>query len=105
MHEQVIGFATSFFLLLPNFLFAVLVVLVTWAVARGLVRMEARLLSLRHARPSLQIALRTLTRTAVWIVGLLTAAVVLFPDLTPTKALAGLGLVSIAVGLAFQDIF
>jgi small conductance mechanosensitive channel len=105
MHERILGFAASFFLLLPNLVLAVLVVLVTWAAARGLVRIEARLLRLRHARPSLQIALRTLTRTAVWIVGLLTAAVVLFPDLTPTKALAGLGLVSIAVGLAFQDIF
>lgn len=105
MQEQFLGFAASVFLLLPNLVLAALVVLATWAVARLLVRAEARLLRLRHARPSLRIALRTLTRTVVWIVGLLTAAVLLFPNLTPTKALAGLGLGSIAVGLAFQDIF
>ena len=105
MQEQIVGFMASFFSLLPNLVLAALIVFATWAIAWGLVRGEARLLRLRHARPSLQIALRTLTRTFVWIVGLLTAAVVLFPNLTPTKALAGLGLGSIAVGLAFQDIF
>lgn len=105
MHEQVLGVAASFFLLLPNLVLATVIVLVTWAIARGLVGVEARLLRLRHTRPSLQLALRTLTRTVVWIAGLLTAAVVLFPNLTPTKALAGLGLGSIAIGLAFQDIF
>lgn len=105
MQDQILGFAASLFLLLPNLVLAAVILLVTWAIGRVLVRVEARLLRLRHARPSLQIALRTLTRTIVWIVGLLTAAVVLFPNLTPTKALAGLGLGSIAIGLAFQDIF
>ena len=33
------------------------------------------------------------------------AATLVFPNLTPTKLLAGLGLGSIAVGLAFKDIF
>ncbi|GAB4515121.1 MAG: hypothetical protein Tsb0013_19590 [Phycisphaerales bacterium] len=36
---------------------------------------------------------------------LLLAAMVMFPGLTPSKALAGLGIGSIAVGLAFKDIF
>jgi len=105
MQEQILGFAASFFLLLPNLVLASFVILLTWAIAWGLVRGEARLLRMRHARPSLRIALRTLTRTVVWIVGILAAAVLLFPNLTPTKALAGLGLGTIAVGLAFQDIF
>lgn len=105
MQEQLVGFAASLFSLLPNLALAALIVLATWAVARALVGIEARLLGLRHARPSLRLALRTLTRTIVWIVGLLTAAVLLFPNLTPTKALTGLGLGTLAVGLAFQDIF
>lgn len=56
-------------------------------------------------RPSLQTALVTLLRIGVWTFGLMVAATILFPNLTPTKLLAGLGLGSIAVGLAFKDIF
>ncbi|MFI4881020.1 MAG: mechanosensitive ion channel family protein, partial [Phycisphaerales bacterium JB064] len=41
----------------------------------------------------------------VWVVGLMLAAMVMFPGLTPTKALAALGIGSIAIGLAFKDIF
>jgi len=42
---------------------------------------------------------------AVWIAGLMLAAVVVFPGLSPTKALGGLGLMSVAVGFAFKDSF
>ncbi len=42
---------------------------------------------------------------AIWTLGILFAAMILFPGLTPSKALGALGLVSIAVGLAFKDIF
>jgi small-conductance mechanosensitive channel len=105
MQDQVLGLAASFFALLPNLLFAALVLLVTWALARGLGSAAFRLLRLRRARPSLQVAVRTLLRTGIWILGLLVAATMLFPNLTPTKALAGLGLGTIAIGLAFQDTF
>ncbi len=46
-----------------------------------------------------------LVSIAWWIAGLLLAAVVIFPGLSPTKALGGLGLMSVAVGFAFKDIF
>ena len=105
MQDQILGFAASLFALLPNLLFAALILLVTWAVARVLGGGAHRLLGLRHARPSLRVAVRTLVRTGIWIVGVLVAATVLFPNLTPTKALAGLGLGTIAIGLAFQDTF
>ena len=105
MQEQVLGLAASLIALLPNLLFAALVLLVTWGLARGLGSAAFRLLRLRRARPSLQVAVRTLVRTGIWIMGLLVAATLLFPNLTPTKALAGLGLGTIAIGLAFQDTF
>lgn len=105
MREQILGFAASFFSLLPNLVFGALVLLLTWGLAKVLGGLVARLLGLRHARPSLQVALRTLARSGIWVLGLLVAATVVFPNLTPTKALAGLGLGSVAVGLAFKDIF
>ena len=65
----------------------------------------SRLLLHEHARPSLRVAARTLTRIGIWIIGLLVTATIVFPNLTPTKLLAGLGLGTIAIGLAFKDIF
>ncbi|WP_342347861.1 mechanosensitive ion channel family protein, partial [uncultured Nitrospira sp.] len=41
----------------------------------------------------------------IWIVGILIAAIIIFPSLTPGKILTGLGLGSIAIGFAFKDIF
>ncbi|MGA6927001.1 MAG: mechanosensitive ion channel family protein, partial [Desulfosarcina sp.] len=37
--------------------------------------------------------------------GILLSAMVVFPGLTPTKALSAMGIVSIAIGFAFKDIF
>jgi small-conductance mechanosensitive channel len=42
---------------------------------------------------------------AVWIIGLLLAAMIVFPGLTPSKALGGMGIASVAIGFAFRDIF
>jgi small conductance mechanosensitive channel len=104
LREEVAGLAASAVALIPNFLAGLVVVLVTWALAALLSRGAGRLFR-RHARPALRQLMVTLTRVLVWVVGLLVAAVVVFPNLTPTKLLAGLGLGSIAVGLAFKDIF
>ncbi|WP_040644989.1 mechanosensitive ion channel family protein [Rubellimicrobium thermophilum] len=105
MQDQVLAFGRSFFAWLPNLAFAALVILIVWLAARILGRAVVRLLQMRSARPSLQLAMQTLVRSAVWLLGLLITAVILFPGLTPTRALAGLGIGSLAVGLAFQDIF
>lgn len=42
---------------------------------------------------------------AIWLFGIMIAAIIAFPDLTPTKMLAGLGIGSVAIGFAFKDIF
>lgn len=105
MRGQLAQFAASFFALLPNLLLGALALIVTWLLARTLARMTDRFLAHEHARPSLRVAARTLMRTGTWVVGILFAATLIFPNLTPTKMLAGLGLGTIAVGLAFQDIF
>jgi small-conductance mechanosensitive channel len=91
--------------LLPNLVAAVVVVLLTalvaWLVGLTIRRGFAR----SGFRPALVEALNQLGRVAVWAAGLLIVATVLFPNLTPANALAGLGIGSIAVGLAFKDIF
>lgn len=91
--------------LLPNMAVALVILLVTWAVAWGVGRAVAGGLRRSKSRPSLVTALEKLARIGIWLLGAVIAATILFPNLTPTKMLAGLGLGSIAVGLAFKDIF
>ena len=84
---------------------AVAVLLVTWALARAIDVSGNRVLGRWRRRESLKELILRLVYLLIWVLGLLLAAIVLFPGLTPSRALGGLGLVSIAVGLAFKDIF
>lgn len=54
---------------------------------------------------SLQLLLMKSTQIATWVVGLVLAAVIAFPGLKLGDIVATLGLGSVAVGFAFQDIF
>lgn len=70
--------------------------------ARSVVR---RLLAKSRMRNSLRSLLDRIVIITVWVLGLLLASMVVFPGLTPTKALGGLGLASVAIGFAFKDMF
>lgn len=89
---------------LPFLGFGVIILLATW-VAAFFARKASRPLLGSKARPSLRRLVERLVTIAVWTLGLLLAAMVVFPGLSPAKALGGLGLLSIAVGFAFKDIF
>lgn len=91
--------------LLPALAAALVILVLTWAAAWLAGATFARLLRRSRARPSLIEAMTTLTHSIVWIVGLMVAAMALFPNLTPANLVAGLGIGSIAVGLAFRDTF
>lgn len=89
----------------PYLLAGVLVLILTWVVANIFSNLGHRLFDLRNIRRSLRDLIIRLTTIGIWIGGLLLAAMIWFPGLTPTTALGGLGIASIAVGFAFQDIF
>ena len=91
--------------LLPNLVAAIVFLLITWLIAYLIGRSLRSLLRRSKMRASLAEAMEKLARILVWAFGILLAATVVFPGLTPTKLLAGLGIGSIAVGLAFKDIF
>lgn len=88
--------------LLVTGLIIVLAALVTATIARRAANRLLRNVSLRH---SLKELISRLTYVLVIAAGLLIAAMVAFPGLTPSKALTALGIGSIAIGLAFKDIF
>ncbi len=90
---------------LPHIAGALIVLVVTWTLAWAVERYLPRLLRRWHQRESLKELLTRLISIATWVLGALLAAVILFPGVTPTKVLGGLGIASLAVGLAFKDIF
>lgn len=56
-------------------------------------------------RESLKQLIETAVWIAIWIIGLMIAATVVLPGLTPASLVAGLGVGTIAIGFAFQDFF
>ncbi|MBR0552398.1 mechanosensitive ion channel family protein [Stakelama marina] len=90
---------------LPNFVIALVVLLITWIVAKFARNIADRLTSHTGMRPSLQGLIETLIGIAIWVLGILIAATIILPGLTPASLVAGLGIGTVAIGFAFQDIF
>ncbi len=102
--DSVYSMWSDFLARLPLIVAGLIVLFVTW----GLTKLADRGLRFALRRTRLRRSLRELVRQlvyiTVWIVGLLTAAVIVFPGMTPAKVLTVLGLSSIAIGFAFKDI-
>lgn len=105
LHKTLLSIWESFIQHTPYLLAGLAVLVLTWLVAMILRRISVRAMRRSRMRSSLQELFQRLIIILVWCAGLLLAAMFWFPGLTPTTALGGLGLLSIAVGFAFQDIF
>ncbi len=104
--QESLGTLWSEFLVRSPLLFAALLIILFTALLAKLVGWSlVKLLGSRGLRLSLQDLIHQLSSIGIWIVGLLTATVVAFPGMTPSKALTVLGLGSVAIGFAFKDIF
>ena len=89
---------------LPNLLVAVLLVLVAWGVARTVRAGLARALRHTSAASPIRTLLTTIVYSAILVTGVFVALGVLGLDKTVTSLLAGVGIVGLALGFAFQDI-
>lgn len=94
----------DFLLRLPLLVAGLALLVLTWIVASVVNAVAYKSLKRTRLRASLQDLFRQIIYLMVWIVGLLAAAVVVFPGMTPAKVLTVLGLGSIAIGFAFKDI-
>ena len=90
---------------LPSIAIALVIILVTWIVARAAIRIADKLIGGTEMRPSLKALVDTLVKLGIWILGLMIAAIIVMPGLTPASLIAGLGIGAVAIGFAFQDIF
>ena len=100
-NSMVVGFLS----ILPNLAIALIVLMLTWLVARFAAKIADRLVGSTSMRESLKQLVDTIVRLAIWFIGLMITAAVLIPGFTPAGAIAGLGIGAVAIGFAFQDIF
>ncbi|MEX3314773.1 mechanosensitive ion channel family protein [Sulfitobacter sp. PS-8MA] len=105
MWRQVTEIARDTIALLPQIGVAILVLILTWALAAGGRSLMRRGMGRTRLRQSLQDLFILLTSIAIWVFGIMIAAVIVFPGLTPASILAGLGIGSVAIGFAFKDVF
>ncbi len=102
---QLTEYWQGFWALLPQLALAMVVVLIVWLVVRGVRWTIARVLRRARFRRSLIEVFQMIASTGLWLLGSLIAMTIVFPSLTPAKALTALGLGSVAIGFAFKDVF
>jgi len=90
--------------LLPNLAVAILVVLVFGYGSRYVGRLVRRVMQRMTTHATLSDLLGTIARVATLVCGILVALGLLQLDKTVTSLLAGVGVVGLALGFAFQDI-
>lgn len=105
LEKELEAMATGLIQALPSLAIAAVILIVTWLVARSAVHIAARITRRAELRDDLKQLVETLTRLAIWIVGIVIALTVAIPSFTPAGAFAGLGVGALAIGFAFQDIF
>ena len=89
----------------PRIGLALAALLVTWILARLIRFVIGQVTRRMRMRKNLTDVLSMLASTALWLLGWLIALTIVFPTVTPGKALTTLGLGSIAIGFAFKDTF
>ncbi len=75
--------------------------LIVWLATIGIRRLASRL----KLRRNLVDVLLLIGKTGIWLAGTLIALTIVFPTITPGRALTTLGLGSVAIGFAFKDTF
>ena len=105
LKQTLTGIWRSFVAHTPYFAAGLIILLLTWAATLIASRILSKALTRTRLRPSLQELVHRFILIGIWIAGILIAAMIVFPGLTPAKALGAMGIASIAVGFAFKDIF
>lgn len=104
LENQIFQFFADFLRTLPQILVALAVLVATWFLSRVGKRVMTRGLGRTRMRRSLAEVLEMLVAISIWMGGLMIAATIAFPSVTPARVVTALGLGSIAIGFAFKDI-
>ncbi len=102
---KLLDYVTKFVEAAPRLAVALALLLMTWAVVSFLKLIIRRLGARFRLRRNLINVLAMMAGVGLWLIGSLIALTVVFPSITPGKALTTLGLGSVAIGFAFKDTF
>jgi small-conductance mechanosensitive channel len=105
LEDQINSMVEGFIQHVPSLTIALFILILTWLLAKSAVRIADRLTKNTKMRDNLKQLVETLVRLTIWVVGLLVAATISMPGMTPASLFAGLGIGALAIGFAFQDIF
>jgi small-conductance mechanosensitive channel len=94
----------SFCLLTPNLIIGITLFLVVIGSARFIRELVVRTAERAQLDATLAMALGSMTTFGIAIIALLVACTVILPNFSPANLIAGLGITSVAIGFAFQDI-
>ncbi|MFS4438959.1 mechanosensitive ion channel family protein [Paracoccaceae bacterium GXU_MW_L88] len=103
--SQMLTYWNGFLESLPRLFGALIVLLLIWILVAIVGFVISRVGKRARLRRSLIEVLSMIASTAIWFAGILIAMTVVFPSITPAKALTALGLGSVAIGFAFKDVF
>jgi small-conductance mechanosensitive channel len=105
LRDQLGGYVTGFWSVLPQLLLAIVFVLFVWLVVTAIRWILPRFLRRARMRRALVDVILMLVTVSVWLFGLLIAVTIAFPTVTPGRALTALGVGGVAIGVAFKDVF
>ncbi|PWY56184.1 mechanosensitive ion channel protein MscS [Legionella qingyii] len=98
-------FAQNFIALIPNIIIAIIFAIMTYFAAKLISRLVSSFLPRIAIRANLVTIFHKLTIIIVWFIGILIISAILIPSVTTANILATLGLTSVAIGLAFKNVF
>lgn len=105
IRESFLSLVSEAIKILPELVFAIILLFVTKYIVK-LANKIIRVSAIRFIKSiSLQLLLLQVTSVAIWTIGILIACTLIFPGLRLGDIIGLLGLSSVAVGFAFQDIF
>ncbi len=105
LRDQLSGYASGFWEMLPLILIAGLFLLVIWFIVAMTRRILPKALGRAHMRRALIDVIVMLLTVTIWIAAGLIALTIVFPSITPGRALTTLGIGGVAIGFAFKDVF
>jgi len=104
LSNKLVRWVQQFILLLPNLLIALVILVVTYFVARLARRIVSNVLPRVSHSVTLNNLVETIAYVGVLLIGTFFMLEVLSLDKTVTSLLAGVGIIGLALGFAFQDI-
>ncbi len=102
--DKLVGWVQTLVVMLPNIVVATLVIAIAWIVSKWIAKTVPRVLFRVTRNRPISNLMGTVARLAVSLIGIFFALGLLNLDKTVTSLIAGVGVVGLALGFAFQDI-